>query len=111
MKAVIYFVFRDGEENYIEDIQKQLTYDVKQFIITNVINPSKSINTKIESIFYFKDMTSCLNNVSDILNYLEMFNYKQVLLINPNKSYESNQLIFKDVSTVKEEFSVVNNIL
>ena len=41
----------------------------------------------------------------------EIFNYKQVLLLNPNKSYDSNQLIFKDVSTVKEEFSVVNNIL
>ena len=54
MKAVIYFVFRGSEENYIEDIQKQLTYDVKQFIITDVINPSKSINTKIENIFYFK---------------------------------------------------------
>ena len=33
MKAVIYFVFKDTEDNYIEDIQKQLTYDVNQFII------------------------------------------------------------------------------
>ena len=55
MKAVIYFVFKDTEDNYIEDIQKQLTYDVNQFIITDVTNPNKSIYNKIENIFYFKD--------------------------------------------------------
>lgn len=111
MKAVIYFVFNDNEENYIEDIQKQLTYDVKQFMITDIKNPKKSIYSKIENIFYFRDMTSCLNNLTDILNYLEIFNYKQVMLLNPNKSYESNQLIYKDILIVKEEFAVVNNIL
>lgn len=111
MKAVIYFVFNDNEENYIEDIQKQLTYDVKQFMITDIKNPNKLIYSKIENIFYFRDMTSCLNNLTDILNYLEIFNYKQVMLLNPNKSYESNQLIYKDILIVKEEFAVVNNIL
>ena len=50
MKAVIYFVFKDTEDNYIEDIQKQLTYDVNQFIITDVTNPNKSIYNKIENI-------------------------------------------------------------
>ncbi len=46
-------------------------------MITDIKNPNKSIYSKIENIFYFKDMTSCLNNLTDILNYLEIFNYKQ----------------------------------
>lgn len=111
MKAVIYFVFNDSEENYIEDIQKQLTYDVKQFMITDVSNPNKSIYTKIENIFYFKDMMSCLNNLTAILNYLEIFNYTEVALLNTNKSYNETQLIYKDILSVKKEFAVVNNIL
>ena len=111
MKAVIYFIFKDTEENYLEDIQKQLTYDVKQFVITDVINPNKSIYSKIENIFYFKDITACLNNLTTILTYLEIFNYKEIILLNTNKTYDGNQLIYKDILTVKEEFSVVNNIL
>ncbi len=111
MKAVIYFIFKDTEENYLEDIQKQLTYDVKQFVITDVINPNKSIYSKIENIFYFKDITACLNNLTTILTYLEIFNYKEIILLNTNKTYDGSQLIYKDILTVKEEFSVVNNIL
>lgn len=111
MKAVIYFVFKDIEDNYIEDIQKQLTYDVNQFIITNVTNPNKSIYNKIENIFYFKDMSSCLNNLTSVLNYLEIFNYKEIMLLNLNKSYDATQLVYKDILTVKEEFAVINKIL
>lgn len=111
MKAVIYFVFKDIEDNYIEDIQKQLTYDVNQFIITDVTNPNKSIYNKIENIFYFKDMSSCLNNLTSVLNYLEIFNYKEIMLLNLNKSYDATQLVYKDILTVKEEFAVINKIL
>ena len=53
MKAVIYFVFNDNEENYIEDIQKKLTYDVKQFVITDISNPNKSIYSKIATVSLF----------------------------------------------------------
>ena len=111
MKAVIYFVFKDTEDNYIEDIQKQLTHDVNQFIITDVTNPNKSIYNKIENIFYFKDMSSCLNNLTSVLNYLEIFNYKEIMLLNLNKSYDATQLVYKDILTVKEEFAVINKIL
>ena len=111
MKPVIYFVFNDNEENYIEDIQKKLTYDVKQFVITDISNPNKSIYSKIENIFYFKDMTSCLNNLTVILTYLEIFNYKEIMLFNVNKTYNCDQIVYKDILKVKKEFSVVNSIL
>jgi len=111
MRAVIYFVFKDTEENYIEDIQKQLTYDVNQFVITDVTSPLKSIYNKIENIFYFKDMTSCLNNLTLILSYLEIFNYKEIMLLNPNKFYDATQLVYKNILTVKEEFAIISKIL
>ncbi len=51
MKSVIYFVFKINEENYIDDIQSQINHDVKQYIITDISNPSKSIYNKVDNIF------------------------------------------------------------
>ncbi len=81
MKAVIFLLFDDEEDNYIEDIQRKIKHDVNRFMITNVVNPHKSIYNKIENIFCFKDVTTCLKNVPIILRYLEMFNYTEVLKI------------------------------
>ena len=56
-------------------------------------------------------MTSCLNNLTSVLTYLEIFNYKEIMLLNLNKSYDATQLVYKDILTVKEEFAVINKIL
>jgi hypothetical protein len=111
MKSVIYFVFKINKENYIDDIQSQINHDVKQYIITDIINPSKSIYNKVDNIFYFKDKISCLNGTMHLLNYLETFNCTETLLLNTNKQYDLSQLTYKNISNVKEEFAVVNNIL
>jgi hypothetical protein len=111
MKAVIYLLLDNNEENYIEDIQRQINHDVKQFMITNVVNPHKSIYNKIENIFYFKDYTNCLIKVPFILSYLEIFNYTDVLLLNTNKTYTTDELIYKNILCVKNEFSIIHNIL
>jgi 5-bromo-4-chloroindolyl phosphate hydrolysis protein len=58
MKSVMYFVFKDSEENHIDDIQNQINHDVKQYIITDIVNPPKTIYSKIDNIFFFKDITS-----------------------------------------------------
>ena len=111
MKAVIYLLLDTGEDNYTEDIQRQINHDVKQFMITNVVNPHKSIYNKIENIFYFKDCTTCLSKVTFILNYLEIFNYTEVLLLNVNKTYTLDELIYKNILCAKNEFSIIHNIL
>jgi len=111
MKAVIYFLFVDNTDNNLENIQKHITYDVKQFIITDIINPNKSIYNKIENIFYFKDKNSCLKNITTVIQYLEHFNYHEVLLLNLEKNYMPDQLVYKDILTVKNEFTVVTKIL
>ena len=111
MKSVIYFVFKNSEENHIENIQIQINHDVRQYIITDIINPSKSIYNKVDNVFYFKDKISCLNGTLHLLNYLETFNCTETLLLNTNKQYDLSQLTYKNISNVKEEFAVVNNIL
>ncbi len=111
MKAVIYLLFDNNEENYIEDIQQQINHDVKRFMITNVANPHKLIYNKIENIFYFKDITTCLNKVPFVLNYLEMFNYTEVLLLNVNKLYKSEELIYKNILCTKNELAIIHNVL
>jgi hypothetical protein len=111
MKAVIYLLFDGEEDNYIEDIQRKIKHDVNRFMITNVVNPHKSIYNKIENIFYFKDVTTCLSNIPFVLKYLEMFNYTEVLLLNVNKTYVENELIYKDISSVKNEFAIIQNVL
>jgi hypothetical protein len=111
MKAVIYLVFDNDKDNYIEDLQRKINHDVKRFMITNVMNPHKSLYNKIENVFYFKDGTTCLNNVVFILNYLEMFNYTEVLLLNVNKPYTSEELVYKNILCAKNEFSIIHNIL
>ena len=37
MKAVIFLLFDDEEDNYIEDIQRKIKHDVNRFMITNVV--------------------------------------------------------------------------
>jgi hypothetical protein len=111
MKAVIYLLFDNTEDNYIEDIQRQINHDVKRFMITNVTNPHKLIYNKIENIFYFKDVTTCLNKVPFVLNYLEMFNYTEVLLLNVNKLYKSEELIYKNILCTKNELAIIHNVL
>jgi hypothetical protein len=111
MKAVIFLLFDDEEDNYIEDIQRKIKHDVNRFMITNVVNPHKLIYNKIENIFCFKDVTTCLKNVPIILRYLEMFNYTEVLLLNVNKTYSESELVYKDISSVKNEFAIIQNVL
>jgi hypothetical protein len=111
MKSVIYLLFDNAEDNYIEDIQRQINHEVKLFMITNVVNPHKSVYNKIENIFYFKDVVTCLNKVPFVLNYLETFNYTEVLLLNVNKTYTPNELIYKNILCAKNEFAIVHNIL
>lgn len=111
MKAVIYFLYEESEENNLDIIQSQINHDVKQFIITNIKNPTKTIYNKIENIFYYKDKVSCVNNLVHVLNYLLQFNYTEVLLLNVEKTRTQEQMIYRDLSVVKNELSVINNIL
>lgn len=111
MKAVIYLLFDNAEDNHIEDIQRQINHDVKRFIITDVVNPHKALYNKIENIFYFKDSNTCLSKIPFVLNYLELFNYTDVLLLNVNKLYKSEELVYKNILTVKNEFSIIHNVL
>lgn len=111
MKAVICFIFKDGEDNFIEDNQKLFNYDHKFFVITDKQNLPKSLYSKVEHIFYFKDKKICFKSVHQIIDYLEMFNYKQAILINMNKKYNNDQLIFNNLSEIKEQLAVVNNVL
>jgi len=111
MKAVIYFLYEEAEENNLDVIQPKINHDVKQFIITNVSNPIKTIYNKIENIFYYKDKVSCANNLIHVLNYLSLFNYTEVLLLNAEKVYYPEQMTYRDLNVVKNEFSIINNIL
>jgi len=111
MKAVIHFIFEEDEDNFIEDNQKLIDCEPKEFIITDKPNLPKSIYNKIEHIFYFNNKKICLKSVNQIINYLELFNYKQILLMNVNKKYNNDELIFTELSKVKEQFSVINSIL
>jgi len=42
---------------------------------------------------------------------IELSNYKEIMLLNLNKSYDATQLVYKDILIVKEEFAVINKIL
>jgi hypothetical protein len=110
MKAVIFLYFQSSDDNFIESIQSQLNHDVKQFLVTDIPNLHKGVYNKLESIFHYKDQTECLINVKNIINYLKLFNYTQLLIVNVNKEYDS-ELEFKDISTIEKEFTVVNSIL
>lgn len=111
MKAVIYFLYEESEENNLDIIQSQINHDVKQFIITNERNPTKTIYSKIENIFYYKDKISCVNNLIPVLNYLSNFNYTEVLILSTDKLYSKEQITYKDLSVIKNEFSIIKNIL
>jgi hypothetical protein len=111
MKAVIFFIFKDDGDNYIEDIRSHLNYDIKQFVVTDTSNLPKVIYNKSENIFHFKDKKTCFVNLNYIFDYLELFNFKEVMLLNVNKMYNADQLIYQNLSNVKEKFSVINNIL
>ena len=53
------------------------------------------------------DKTAGINLINDCKTICN----KEIILLNTNKTYDGSQLIYKDILTVKEEFSVVNNIL
>lgn len=111
MKSVIYFLYEEAKENNLDVIQPHINHNVKQFVITNISNPHKTIYNKIENIFYYKDKVSCVNNLVHVLNYLLQFNYTEVLLLNAEKFYRPEQMIYRDLNVVKNEFSIINNIL
>lgn len=114
MKAVIYFLFKGDIENnvsYIDDTKKKLNYGINQYIITTQEQLPKSLHGNTEQIFYFKDQKQCFNNVKNVIDYLEILNYTEFLIINANKTYTEEDLIFESISTVKNNLSIITKLI
>lgn len=114
MKSVIYFIFKDDNNevlNKIDKINNFFDYKTNYFIITDCLNLHKTLYSKVQHIFYFKNKFECIRNLNHVISYLELFHYKEILLLNSNKEYLPEDIIFKSISTVKEDFAIINNII
>lgn len=114
MKAVLYLVFRDECDNLsinIDNIKKTMRFDIKHFVITDQPNLSKILYSQFEHIFYFKTKNECLSNLNNIVKYLELFNYSEILLINANKKSHQINFNFIPSSNITNKLSIIDNII
>jgi hypothetical protein len=114
MKAVIHvFIDENAEAKFRNLFENKniFEYDVKHFVITNCKNINKTIFNGFEQIFYFSEKSEIKCNIKNLIDFLILLNYKELVILHADIGYKENEIFFLELEDLFKHFTVINNII